>query len=77
MTIKIRDLKVGDQVGRSLAEGAFDKVMWLTVTAIDQEVIHCGLWTFDRETGDEIDHDLRWGPEYGRTGSRLVTVKIT
>lgn len=30
------------------------------------------LWTFDAETGAEIDHDLRWGPQYGRTGTYLV-----
>ena len=33
-------------------------------------------WTFDRATGAEIDHDLRWGPQYGATGSCLVEIVV-
>lgn len=31
--------------------------------------MHCGPWAFDAETGAEVDDELGWGPEYGRTGS--------
>lgn len=33
------------------------------------------LWTFDADTGAEIDEELGWGPAHGRTGSRLVGVR--
>lgn len=67
------DIKVGDRVGRQMTEDG--PVMWLTVTDVDDTIIHCNLWTFDRETGAEIDHDLQWGPEYGRTGSYIRRIQ--
>jgi hypothetical protein len=30
------------------------------------------IWTFDRETGAEVDDGLRWGPAYGISGSFLI-----
>lgn len=30
-------------------------------------------WTFDRATGAEVDEFLKWGPQYGVTGSFLLT----
>lgn len=43
----------------------------LKVTHIDEDLntIHCGPWTFCRDTGAEIDEDLRWGQQ--GTGSVL------
>ena len=73
MTVSTMDIKVGDRVGRQM--GSDGPIMWLTVTDVDDEVIHCNLWTFDRATGAEIDHELQWGPEYGRTGSFIVRVR--
>lgn len=73
MTVQITDIKVGDRIGRQVSSDG--PIMWLTVTEVDEEVIHCNLWTFDRKTGAEIDHELQWGPEYGRTGSYIVRVQ--
>lgn len=73
MTTKTTEIKVGDSVGRQMGEDG--PVMWLTVTEVDELLIHCNLWTFDRATGAEIDHDLQWGPEYGRTGSYIRLIK--
>ena len=61
--------------------------MEMVVVRVDETLIYCDavkgggvravspeatLWTFDRDTGFELDHELRFGPMYGRTGSRLV-----
>ncbi len=73
-TIKTTDIKVGDRIGRQLGSDE-TALTWLTVTDVDDDLIHCNLWTFDRKTGAEIDHDLKWGPEYGRTGSYIVRVQ--
>lgn len=72
------DLEVGDQIGRAAAEkGAFgDGLLWLTVTKIEDGIIYCNRWMFDQKTGWEIDHDQKWGPEYGRTGGQIVKVKL-
>ena len=61
------NVAVGDKVTRILAGVA---PMVLKVTEVTATTIVCGWWTFDRETGHEIDEDLGWGP--GRTGSWLV-----
>ena len=67
------DVAVGDVVCRMLA-GRIP--MLLTVTSVDGELIHAGApgagWTFDRETGVEVDDELGWGPDYGISGSYLV-----
>lgn len=69
-------VKVGDTVTRMLS-GTIP--MQLRVTKVDDDLIHCGSedfavqgWTFDRQTGAEVDEDLKWGPKYGYTGSYLV-----
>lgn len=64
---RLARLKVGDRVTRLLAG---EVPMSLTVTKIDG-LVHCGPWTFHRETGCEVDEVLGWdGVE--RTGSFLV-----
>lgn len=73
MSVKITDIKVGDKIGRQM--GSDGPIMWLTVTEVDETTIHCNLWQFDRATGAEIDHDLQWGPQYGRTGSYIARVQ--
>ena len=46
--------------------------MQMTVEKVENGVISCkGGWTFDVETGAEIDDELRWGPKWGATGSML------
>lgn len=64
-----RNVQVGDVVTRLLG-GSIP--MRLQVTDLDDELIHCGGWTFDRDSGFEVDEDLGWGPRYGITGSFLV-----
>ena len=73
------DVKVGDEVERDLA----GVVMLLRVTAVDERVITCGAWTFDRFTGGEIDADLGWDglTRYGssltgRVGVRAENEKV-
>lgn len=60
--------------------------MPMRVIKIDKQLVYCAhaefsvqvairrdlVWTFDRKTGAEVDHGLRWGPEYRRTDSYLV-----
>lgn len=72
MTISMTDVKIGDQVGRQTSEEA--PPMWLTVTDVTEDVIYCNRWMFDRITGAEIDHELQWGPDYGKTGSFIMKV---
>jgi|WetSurMetagenome_2_1015567.scaffolds.fasta_scaffold847666_1 hypothetical protein len=64
---QLQDLKPGDPVVRWVA-GEFP--MMLTVTAVDEAIITCGAWTFDRVTGGEIDEDIGWTAL--RTGSVIV-----
>lgn len=67
--MNFKHVKVGDIVTRLLAEAV---PMVMKVTDVDDDLIHCGSWTFDRVSGAEVDHGLGWGPQYGVTGSRLV-----
>jgi hypothetical protein len=62
-------IKAGDTVIRILG-GVLP--MPLEVTKVDETLIHCAGWAFDRETGAEVDHTLDWGPEYGVTRTYLV-----
>lgn len=74
-------LKVGDRVDRYHSDGFF---MEMEVAAIleNLDLLVCaavqpgrglfmGGWTFDRQTGDEVDGDLQWGPKWGKTGTYL------
>jgi hypothetical protein len=65
-------VRAGDRVTRILGGAP----MVLCVTDVDERLIHCGPrgsgWTFDRETGAEVDEELGWGPKFGVTGSYLV-----
>jgi hypothetical protein len=64
----MRHIKVGTDVDRCLAGGAH--FMVLRVTAVDDRLIHCGAWKFDRDTGGEVDAQLGWN---GRnTGTYIV-----
>lgn len=55
------NLKVGDTVQRTIANVV---KMDLTITKIDEKLIHCGDWTFDRVTGAEIDEELGWNSQF-------------
>ena len=50
-------VKEGDTVTRMIC-GIMP--MELKVTKVDDKLIHCGSWTFDRVTGGEVDEDLGW-----------------
>lgn len=76
--IPIMAIKVGDRIGRQTTLKDPDApIMWLTVTEVNEEknTIHCNLWTFDRATGAEIDHDQQWGPEYGKSGGFITRIQ--
>ena len=54
------NLKPGDLVERCMGNPT---VSWtLKVTEVSPELVWCGDWTFDRQTGAEIDEELGWGP---------------
>ena len=62
------EFKVGDTVERVLAG---EIGMKLKVTKVTDTTIECGAWTFDKETGAEIDDELGWGAPPKGTGSYL------
>ena len=65
-----KNVKVGDIVTRNLC----GILMEMRVTKVDDKLITAGMgWTFDRETGAEIDDDCGWTNEH--TGSYLVKVE--
>ncbi len=66
---RLEDLRPGDRVLRSIADGPATA---MTITAIEQGVVSCGPWRFDAATGAEIDDELGWGPPPGTTGSYIV-----
>lgn len=77
--MSFKDLKVGDRVDRYHGSGFF---MEMEVVGIGNDFLVCaavqpdkslfrGGWTFDIETGAEIDIDLEWGPKWGKTGTYL------
>lgn len=64
-----KHLKVGDYATRNFC-GIIHT--WL-VTDVTPDLITIGMgWTFDPETGAEVDEGLQWGPKFGRTGSYLI-----
>lgn len=66
--MSFKHVKEGDIVMRVLA-GVIP--MALIVSKVDEKLIHCGDWTFDRTTGAEVDEELGWGN--AGTGSFLQT----
>ncbi len=68
----LRDLKAGDRVARWFSERALRPAMVLTISSVEEDLIRCGPWSFDRDTGSEVDDGLAWGPAYGRTGSYIT-----
>lgn len=80
-----QDAKVGDRFDRHHGSGYFMTMEvveigdnLLTCAAVEKDRstgkeigLFKGGWTFDRKTGVEVDHDLKWGPEYGASGTYL------
>ena len=79
-----KNVKVGDIVTRNMCE----ILIKMQVAKVDDKLIYCQLykpegkwaelakdaiWTFDRQTGAEIDDELGWGN--ARTGSYLMKVE--
>lgn len=62
------DWRIGATVDRMVAGMV---LMQLTITAIEDDLVVCGAWTFDRTTGAEVDDELGWGPAYAYTGSYI------
>lgn len=62
----LKNVKVGDRVTRMMGG---EIPMDLKVSEVTDKLIICGPWSFDRETGAEIDEDLGWNVD--RTGSYL------
>lgn len=69
MSVGFTHVQPGDTVVRLLAERV---EMELLVDKVDEQLIHCGAWTFDRVTGIEEDEELGWGVKFGASGSRLI-----
>ncbi len=78
--MSLKDLKIGDRVDRYLGDDKF--FMEMEVVGINGDCLICaavqpedrlfyGDWTFDINTGGEIDIDLEWGPKWGKTGTYL------
>lgn len=63
---KLSQLKAGDTIDRIMGPGL---VVPLIISKIDEKLIHCGPWKFDKLSGAEVDEELGWGPEFGQTGS--------
>ena len=63
-----RSLRVGDRVTRFAVGQSMGE---FKVTAVQEGLVHCGPWTFDRITGIEVDCELGWGPD-GLVGTWLV-----
>ena len=64
----LSDLKPGDTAYRYVS--TIPTPMVLKVSNIEEKVIVCGPWAFDRETGGEIDLDFNWD-DRTMTGSIL------
>jgi hypothetical protein len=78
MKPSFEDLKVGDKVLRSICGMSMEMIVievrekYLLAAASGTEHWPVdALWMFDRQTGAEEDPDLKWGVEFGRTGSFL------
>jgi hypothetical protein len=54
-------VEAGDTVLRLLAGRV---PMQLNVTLVDEDLIHCGPWTFSRRTGREVDPELSLSASY-------------
>lgn len=68
------EVTVGQRVVRYISSARVS--MPLYVTAVEPTLIRCGNWTFDRQTGAEIDPALGWGERDAEgtihTGSLIV-----
>jgi hypothetical protein len=80
--IDLSHVTVGSRVRRLLA-GTVPMDLWVIRSEPDR--FHCAgilnedapegtYWTFDRDSGAEIDDELGWGPEHGMTGSYISEV---
>ena len=65
-TQQLHSIKKGDVIERMLA---FCVPMYLIVQKVENDIIDCG-WTFDRNTGLEIDEDIPTTVSYIR---RILT----
>ena len=74
--IDFNKLQPGDRVVRLLSSEQIP--MTMTVEKVHEGMVFVrGGWTFDADTGVEIDPDLGWGLETGRTGSVLSRKEVS
>jgi len=69
---ELEGVEVGDTIIRRFIDDDKDSpTVSLAVTAVEDDRVVCGSWTFDMKTGAEIDEQLGWGPhpQYTHTGS--------
>ena len=69
--ISLEHVEVGDTVVRVLAGIRME----LKVSKVEEDLVHCGDWQFERNTGIEFDPDLHWGSRWGMSGSFIIEVK--
>ena len=76
--VKLNDVHVGDTLTRMLGGTV---PMQLRVTRESEKFVYCATpdgtdeWTFERDSGVEYDPGLRWGTEFGATGSFITEIK--
>ncbi|MDM0053817.1 hypothetical protein [Variovorax sp. J22R115] len=76
--VQLTEVHVGDTVTRMLG-GTIP--MRLKVTRENERFVYCATpdgadeYTFERESGVECDVGLRWGSEFGITGSLIAEIK--
>ena len=76
--VKLNEVHVGDTLTRMLGGTV---PMQLKVTRENEKFVFCAApdgadeWAFERETGVEYDPELRWGSQFGATGSFITEIK--
>ena len=76
--VKLNDVHVGDTLTRMLG-GTIP--MQLKVTRESEKFVYCATpdgadeWTFERDSGVEYDPELRWGSQFGATGSFVTEIE--
>ncbi|MEJ8816041.1 hypothetical protein WKW77_33635 [Variovorax ureilyticus] len=74
--VELTEVQVGDTLTRMLG-GTIP--MQLKVTRANERFVYCATpggdeWTFERDSGVEYDSGLRWGSEFGISGSFIVEI---
>ena len=75
-------IEIGDKLTRMLGGTLPMEVIVGSITedtfrvgSADGKITHDEGWIFCSRTGYEIDHRLKWGPQYGTSGSFIKEIK--